>query len=336
MDSNLGPADATVVRVPRQHRVDAAARLVATPGADPSDCGHRFLKRAREHGISLDLFWAVLDGIGRVRQSALVVPQAGRTAMLFLSGVGEDARCGGREQQYRDRVAVIRGAIRGTVDAVGDGVHLVQALPAPEEWWAVEAFQGAGMLRLGDLAYLRRPLRSPAGVMGVVGVAGESPAWPEGVEVRPMTSLDDSAARRLLREALERTYIDTLDCPGLCEMRDIDDVIESHRATGEPDPSLWWIVYLNDVPEGCVLLSPCPEQDSVELVYMGLGPGLRGRGLATGLLARAIDRAQRTRLSHVVCAVDEKNEPARALYARLGFSAYAHRIAFVQGTRRVD
>jgi RimJ/RimL family protein N-acetyltransferase len=330
MDGNPASADPPVVRVSRQLRAEAAARLVATPGVDPSEAGLRFLKRAREHGIALDLFWAVLDGLGRVRQSALVVPQAGRTAMLFLSGIGEEARYGGREEQFGERVAVIRGAIRGTTDALGDGVHLVQSLPAPEEWWAVEAFQGAGMLRLGDLAYLRRPLRSPAGA----GIA--SPAWPEGVEVVPMTSLDDPDARRTLREALERTYIDTLDCPGLCEMRETDDVIDSHRATGEADPSLWWIVFLNGWPEGCVLLSPCPDQDSVELVYMGLGPGLRGRGLAAGLLARAIERAQRTRLSHVVCAVDEKNEPARALYARLGFSAYAHRIAFVRGTRRVD
>lgn len=330
MDGNLGSPETSVVRVPRQLRGEAAARLVASPGVDPSDAGLRFLKRAREHGISLDLFWAVTDGLGRVRQSALVVPQAGRTAMIFLSGVGEDARCGGREQQSRDRIAVIRGAIRGTIDAMGDAVHLVQALPAPEEWWAVEAFQGAGMLRLGDLAYLRRPLRSP------VGTASGLPAWPEGVEVRPMPSLDDPEARRTLREALERTYIDTLDCPGLCQMRETDDVIDSHRATGEADPSLWWIVFLNNRPEGCVLLSPCPDQDSVELVYMGLGPALRGRGLASGLLARAIDRSQRTRLAHVICAVDEKNEPARALYARLGFSAYAHRIAFVQGTRRVD
>ena len=33
-------------------------------------------------------------------------------------------------------------------------------------------------------------------------------------------------------------------------------------------------------PAGCMLLNRCPEQRVVELVYIGLAPGLRGRGLS--------------------------------------------------------
>ncbi|HHN79001.1 MAG TPA: GNAT family N-acetyltransferase, partial [Phycisphaerales bacterium] len=204
--------------------------------------------------------------------------------------------------------------------------HLLQALPAPEEWWATEAFAGAGMTRLGELAYLKRPLSMP-------GSGRANQTWPEGVHVRQVRGLEEHLDAPALRAALSRTYIDTLDCPGLCDLRDLDDVIESHRSAGQFDPSLWWIVEYEGRPEGCVLLSPSPEQDSLELVYMGLGPDLRGRGLGAKILRAAIARAQRCRLRDISCAVDDRNEPARALYARLGFTEFARRIAFVFSTR---
>ncbi|USN98995.1 MAG: GNAT family N-acetyltransferase [Phycisphaeraceae bacterium] len=308
-------------------RLATAARLVETRGVDATDAGLRFLSRAADHGIDLELLWAVTRDGQKVRQAALVVPQPGRTAMLFLSGVGRARECGDRRRQHEDRVALLRGVLAEVPAVLADRVHLVQALPAPEEWWATEAFAGAGMTRLGDLAYLRRPLALP--VAGLL--IGD---WPEGVTVSPLRGLDDHLDGPALRRALERSYIDTLDCPGLCDLRDTRDVIESHRATGEFDPSLWWVVRAEGEPEGCVLLSPSREQDTVELVYMGLGPALRGRGLGRRLLAYAIGHAQRCRLGTVTCAVDCRNEPARALYARLGFSEFARRIAYVHPVRQ--
>jgi RimJ/RimL family protein N-acetyltransferase len=313
-------------RVGRESRRDAAARLVAAPGLDPIEAGRRFVQRAREHGIDLDLLWAIGEG-ARVRQSALVVPQAGRTAMMFISGEGPPGLCGSPERQLADRIALVRGVISQIRVLLPGRVHLVQALPAPEEWWAIEAFRGGGMTRLGDLAYLRRPLSLPA-------LRGQDAAsWPGGVEIRPFRGMKDPADADALRTALARSYIDTLDCPGLCDMRDLDDVIDSHLAAGRHDPALWWLVWHEGRPEGCVLLSPCPDQDAVELVYMGLGPSLRGRRLSGPLLEAAIARAQRTGMSHVTCAVDEQNEPARALYASLGFTVTARRVAFVASVR---
>ncbi|MBZ0171356.1 MAG: GNAT family N-acetyltransferase, partial [Phycisphaerales bacterium] len=264
---------------------------------------------------------------GTVKQAVLIVPQPGRTAMVFLSGVGNSRQCGDRRSQHTDRVAVLRAAFSESGCVLGDRLHLLQALPAPDEWWATEAFAGAGMTRLGDLAYLRRPLAMRG------GQSGSSGSWPEGVDVKPVRGLDEHLDGPSLRGALERTYIDTLDCPGLCDLRDIDDVIESHRSTGRFDPSLWWIIRHESRPEGCVLLSPNPEQDSVELVYMGLGPDLRGRGLGARLLDTAIVKAQRLHLSSITCAVDYRNEPARSVYAKLGFSEFARRVAYVFPTR---
>lgn len=315
-----------VCRVTPETRLAAAGRLVERQGLNPAEAGAKFLARAADHGIDLDLFWSIPGGPG-ARQAALIVPQPGRTAMIFLSGVGQSRRCGDRRRQHADRVAVLRTAFDEAARLLKDRLHLIQALPDPQEWWATEAFASAGMTRLGDLAYLKRTLSGPS-------LHDDSTAaWPPGVEVKPVRGLADDLDGPALREALERTYVDTLDCPGLCDLRETVDVIESHRSTGRFDPSLWWIIRHEDRPEGCVLLSPNPEQDSIELVYMGLGPRLRGRGLGAKLLTTAIARARRCRLSEINCAVDIRNEPARSTYAKLGFSEFARRIAFVQSTR---
>ena len=125
--------------------------------------------------------------------------------------------------------------------------------------------------------------------------------------------------------------MDTLDCPELCGLRRTDDVIASHLATGVFHPETWWLVFEDGEPEGCVLMSHCPEHDSVELVYLGLSPRLRRRGLGERLLRCAIARCARYSAASVTCAVDRRNAPAVALYERLGFRAFASRIALVRG-----
>ena len=58
----------------------------------------------------------------------------------------------------------------------------------------------------------------------------------------------------------------------------------------------------------------------VELVYMGLVPESRGRGLGRRVLEAAIDQARRCGASQMILAVDRNNVPARTLYGRAGFS----------------
>ena len=99
------------------------------------------------------------------------------------------------------------------------------------------------------------------------------------------------AQRRALIEALDKSYEDTLDCPELCGVRTTEDVLASHKATGDFDPEHWWLVQLDGRPEGCVLMSRCPDQGALELVYLGLSTALRGRGLGRLLLDRAIRSA---------------------------------------------
>jgi ribosomal protein S18 acetylase RimI-like enzyme len=155
--------------------------------------------------------------------------------------------------------------------------------------------------------------------------------WGPGITVRPLASVQRGHPdRALLAEALDRSYEATLDCPGLCGMRETDDVIDSHLSTGQFDPSMWWLVLSDGAAHGCALFNPCPEQGTVELVYLGLSPRVRGRGLARMLLAHGLARLGGPGQLSVTCAVDRRNAPAIALYRRAGFGEFSGRIAYVK------
>jgi ribosomal protein S18 acetylase RimI-like enzyme len=202
-------------------------------------------------------------------------------------------------------------------------VKLVQALPEPPEPWAVQAFVDAGFVKVGDLAYLRRPMWPPLVI--------PAPTWPEGVTVRNVEGVKPGDPdRAVLIEALDRSYEQTLDCPELCGLRETSDILESHRATGVFDRNFWWLVLLHGVAHGCVLLSRCPDQGSVELVYLGLSPALRGKRIGSRLLEMGIARLGGAPGEHLTCAVDMRNEPARRLYQRTGFTEFGRRVAMVR------
>lgn len=114
-------------------------------------------------------------------------------------------------------------------------------------------------------------------------------------------------------------------------MRTTADVLASHKAAGEFDPALWWVLELDGKPEGCCLMSPSPSQRALELVYLGLSPRVRGLGLGKRLLALGIAHAGATHRAWAVhCAVDQRNEPARKLYERFGFEETGRREALVR------
>lgn len=312
-------------RVRQDERLRAAERLVGGVGPVARRAAERFVQTAPDFGIDLDLLYltggtAPDDPVGQV---CLVVPGAGGTAMVFVSAPGDPRVCGAPGRQDRERVGLIRAAL---ADLSGGRFALAQALPEPHERWAISAFEAAGMTRVGDLAYLRRPMA------GVAELPAPGP-WPAGVEVRRVGDLDRAEDAGALAAALDRSYIDTLDCPALCGLRTTAEVIASHRATGRFDPDRWWLVWHEGRPEGCCLLSACPEHASIELVYMGLGPALRGRGLGRAVLTHGLRALAGVEAIEVTCAVDRGNKPALALYRALGFAEFTSRVAFVTGMR---
>ncbi|TVQ63782.1 MAG: GNAT family N-acetyltransferase [Phycisphaerales bacterium] len=340
--------------LPPERALAAAERLLAPGTPDRARAAHRFLDLAPRYGIDFSLGRATLGDRAEapVRQVSLAVPSPGRTAMLFVSGPGTGGAFGDAEVQAAERAACVRAATRAIAPLrAPDGgplVALAQALPEPGETWAIRAYREAGFREIGVLSYLRRPLRvrerawggheaieARGATGGLPGSGG--PELPIGWRLRSVAAIGGmDAARASLTVALERSYVDTLDCPGLCGLRATSDVIESHRSTGVWSPEHWFILEHAPAsadgpgePLGALLLNPSPETGSVELVYLGLAPGARGKGIAGPLLRFGIGLAARTGLGEIVCAVDQGNTPAMRLYERCGFSERGRRLAFV-------
>lgn len=321
---------------------DAVVRVTPTQRAAALACmlGEAFVPtRGRESVPGIDdvrFLWGLplvepqRSGRGassRFREVCLAVLCAGRTAMLFTSMEGTDDTAD--PIKIRDRGSVIARACRdladGSVGLVPGEVRLVQALLEAEELGTRRAFEAAGFLHLAELVYLRRPLRPRKPVLPPAA------AWPDGIEVRALHDLPEAGRTVALLESMARSYEDTLDCPELCGMRRPADVLDSHLSVGVFDPSMWWVVLDRDAPAGCMLLSLVPETASAELVYLGLAPSLRGRGLGRRLLAMGLRDACARRIDRVTCAVDLRNTPAMRLYTGLGFERTAQRSAMVRG-----
>ena len=134
-------------------------------------------------------------------------------------------------------------------------------------------------------------------------------------------------------DAVLASYEDTLDCPKLFGLRDPPDILAGHRATGRFDPSLWTLLRVDTKPVGVVLLNPFPEQRTIELVYLGLAPVVRGRGFGRQLLRHALHLLQGRRERVVTLAVDENNGPALKIYREAGFRSELRRVALIRSLR---
>ncbi len=323
-----------IIRVPARLQVRAAERLVTQTVPNREAAARRMLAAAPVHGIDLELMWASVDGSDgseRVRQACLAVPGAGRTMMLFASEPPPGGDAGGPARGEIERSELFAAAcghfslLRASGAPVNPrhDVRLAQALPEPQELAAAAALTRAGFIKVGELMYMRRPFDAPFPAV--------SEGWPGGVSVVPLTSLGPPERQdATLLTAMDSSYVDTLDCPELCGLRDSHDVLASHKATGVRDPALWFVAIEAGIACGCMLLSPCTDQRSVELVYLGLAPCLRGRGIATRLLSMGIERTRGLGAAELTCAVDARNTPAIRLYERFGFRSFARRVAFVK------
>ncbi|MEM8757339.1 MAG: GNAT family N-acetyltransferase [Planctomycetota bacterium] len=276
-------------------------------------------------GLDLSRCFGVVTPSARgpvsVRQACVAVPGAGRTAMLLISRpAGSSTETHSEtDTDHAARVACIKAAASACRPPE---IHLVQALPSPEEPWADRALAEAGFVSAGELAYLERSRRS-------ADARGPAPSWPEGITAAPI----DRCPPAMLRDALDASYEDTLDCPELFGLRSTDDIIESHRAVGTPHRGLWQIFTDADGACGCMMVSETADAGVSELVYLGLARRVRGRGLASCALRSAILGMELLGIQRLVCAVDRRNTPARRLYEKLGFREFSSRHAYVSSSR---
>lgn len=267
-----------------------------------------FLQFAEQRKIDLRAMW-VAECDGQLTWAALPVLSPGRTLLLFVPpGPGASA--------LPAASALITQLCAHLTD---DGIHLVQVLLDPGDAAARTFFIAQQFVEIAELIYLQ----------GYVPRSTEPPSTPA-----PLRWLSYSAqTHRLFAEAIQQSYRDSLDCPALSGLRDIEDIIAGHKSTGEFDPVFWQLLMEADKPLGVLLLSRIPHSDAMELVYVGLSPEQRHRGLGKVLLQQASHRVISDQRRRLTLAVDSKNTPALKLYSRFGMQRIASRMAMIRDLR---
>ena len=243
----------------------------------------------------------------RIIGMCLWVPSPGHTAMLFGPG----------QSEFPESSSATATAVAAALDdAKAAGVVLVQAMLEPADAAGKTVFAQAGLVQLATLTYMERkpPFHPPAFEL------------PAGVTLEAYSA----GTHDLFRQAIAESYQETLDCPSLSGMRDVEDVIAGHKAVGPFDPQLWSVVIREGEAQGCLLLAEIPARRGLELVYLGLAPKSRGQGLGRILMQRVLGIASRRHFEVATLAVDAANTPAARLYRRCGYVSVAQRVAMVK------
>ena len=79
-----------------------------------------------------------------------------------------------------------------------------------------------------------------------------------------------------------------------------------------------------------MLLNPSTHVGTAELVYLGLVPEARGRGLGDYLMRLALATVEDRGFNDVSLAVDSANGPALSLYFRHGMKRVGRRYALIR------
>jgi len=303
----LGPVPAY------RRRMALALLLIGRPREQDPAVDH-FERFADEQGLDLSTLWVAAEGgaDGRMLGSVLLVPNHGSTAMLFV----------GQAMGWSDMSAVV-GLIKAVCDGPGvQGVSVIQSLIDPGQVVEGQVLERAGLTRLAKLIYMQRVIEP-----------GEHrvprPKALSGCD-HPRILTYSEATHADFARAIEASYIDTLDCPGLVGMRPIDQIIAGHKGTGRFDPRDW-LVYFDEAgqPIAVLLLAEVAQGSGMELVYLGVAKPYRSKGIGNALMQYAVSESARVHGTRLYLAVDDRNDPAVRLYTAMGFRASTRKIAYV-------
>ena len=298
-------------------RVEEAlsALLAAGPAA-----ANRFARQAESARIPLDRFWCLADEFGRYRAAVLAVPSLGRTAMLLAS-----------HAHGADEARQLGPLIAAAAEGCSDCCDIAQALIEPSRGHDLAAFEAGGLRQLAVLEYLERHLPR-AGTLEALPVPS---GWTIDAAAAPdvLSGADPHAlgatCRAEIIAVLEASYRETRDCPGLAGLRRTSDVLDGHFGTGSR-ARFWLLARRGGAAEGVCLINTSPDGNSAELVYLGLAPSARGHGIGRALLSAGMRACSLARIGSISLAVDAANEPAKSLYASLGFRRTTTRAALIR------
>ena len=245
------------------------------------------------------VWWAVDES---PLAAAAVVINPGKTAFLFHTPLNAPGL---------DRGQLVQLVRMMCIDQISRGVSLVQSLVDPNNSALCSLLREAGMIDLAGLSYMRRML----------------PHKHLGIDHRVQWLRYGQYSESMLGELIACTYRDSLDCPAISRLRRMEDVIAGHKASGVFTPGGWLVATVDGAPAGCILVNDVADGLSSEVVYMGVHPDFRRRGLATCMLRRACDITFGRGIRRIELAVDTRNEPALKVYCAEGFAEVQRRLA---------
>lgn len=294
--------------VPESELAEALPLLLAPPeipGGAPAAAVRQFRTYLADSPMT---WWGLRCGPStapRAIVGALLLP--GRTAILLLP----QPHAPGIAPRLQSKI--VHAALE---QLAAHALHYVQALVEPHSAGRRELLVQSGFRHLTRLIYLERDATYP-------WVDEPDPARAEWQNFTP-------AAATVFTEVIQQTYEASEDCPELSGLRPMEDVLASHKASGRFVPALWEIVRVEGAAAGCLLLAELPQATALEVVYMGVVPSFRGRGVGDLLLRRALAQCRARRVRQLTLVVDARNTPARRLYARFGLQPVTERDAWLK------
>lgn len=307
------------VRPVHPDEIDRALEVLLFDGSDSPRHRQRrittFKDLAQQESYDLTRQMVAMQD-GKIVHACLFVVNPGASAFIFISKPDPAV-----EAKVPSELAV--QTLSQTCQwARQQGCNLLQIIIDPVDTAGRDLCTLGGFNRLTDLAYMFR-FCDP-----------ESP-WPVHDLTDGMAWIEyGQATHELFMQVIAETYHDSLDCPELGPLRDMEDVIAGHKAVGRFKPQFWRLLLLNEKPIGVLLLTPSRSPNAMELTYMGLTEPARGKGISKIMLSQALASAGDFGAQFLALAVDCRNCPAYHLYSDFGFTVLQRRTIMYTSLRQ--
>jgi ribosomal protein S18 acetylase RimI-like enzyme len=309
----MASAPPTIIRCPNELRTAALAWL---HDALPADLRSVFVEAIEQANASPAASWDDLlipsdelmpsSHAGTVEAAIWIQPLAGNTAYVW---------CPPGESKS------IEALLQAAADYLDQrDIPLAQMVVGAADGYSAELLTRCGFPKFAELRYLYAAARPPSSRASRAMAKTSS-----SLSFEP-----DAAARPDFATLVERTYVDSRDCPGLDGVRPMSDVLAGYRAQGRYSPRDWYVVRENSRDVGVLILAEHPDAGNWELVYFGLVPEARGRGLGQQMIRFSLGTVAANHGERLVAAVDSGNQPALDAYSCAGFVEWDRRIVYAR------
>lgn len=241
----------------------------------------------------------------KVVASCLWLPNQGKTAVCYIP---PPRHLGGKEPYVSKCLKL------ASTKAAALGMKMIQGIFDTGEPLLDQIYLGAGYRLLAILQFMEHGNHWPA----------VSAPLASGYALQTYNRDNHD----LFKAAIAESYVQTLDCPQMSGLRDLEDVIAGHKAAGPFDPRLWYVLVHQGAGIGVMLLTLQRGAQSLDITYLGLAPRHRGQGRAAYLLSQVGIKLCEMEIRNSALAVDEGNTPAMKLYLKFGYRPVLRRCVY--------